>query len=91
MTEVARMYGKLCFEQSSCNNCPIRKECILRERFYAEGFEEYLENIFTKRKEENLRAGRTLLEAEIFQDIAKELINLKREKEILMHPTYEKD
>ena len=88
MTEGNRVYGKLCFSQESCENCPIRKECGLRKKFYSEDFSEYLDEIFNTRKEENLKNGVSVLEAELLEDMARIIIETKCNREKLSHPTY---
>ena len=88
MTEGNRVYGKLCFSQKSCENCPIRKECGLRKKFYSEDFSEYLDEIFNARKEENLKNGVSVLEAELLEDMARIIIETKCDREKMSHPTY---
>lgn len=88
MTGENKMYGKICFMQKTCDNCPIRKDCVLRQKFYSEDFSEYLDEIFNARKEKNLKKGVSVLEAELLEDMARIFIETKCDKEKLLHPTY---
>lgn len=81
-----------CKQNKYCTNCPIRKDCPIRPKFYSKTT--YNENIVTA----NARATQLWLSmggslssaAAMLNEYCREM-DTKRETELKLHPTYSHD
>ena len=81
--------GQICFSQEYCTDCPLRKECAIREFFYSDKeYNNYKEQTckMTASVAESLGVPKSFIPFGL--NCGLRMMDKRRAKELEIHPTY---
>lgn len=80
--------SQTCRTYECCTDCPIRKGCAIRERFYDEQFSQHLLESVAIANSVCMSFGLSDMEIMTVQSMYLHQMNQKQKNELELHPTY---